>query len=71
LNSFAYDSALEHDRLMLNQGQRKHFSLVRQIIVEVLYINNGLENWPQWWNGLWNGISPKNSFHSNNQLQCV
>jgi len=40
----AYDSALEHDRLMLNQGQRKHFSLVRQIIVEVLYINNGLEN---------------------------
>ena len=39
------------------QGRRKHISIGQaNYIVEALYINAGLENGLEWWNGLWNGL---------------
>jgi len=47
------------------QGWRKHFSLVRQIKVEALYVNAGLENGLEWWNGVWNRLRNNNNKKKN------
>ena len=38
-------------------------ALARQIIVEALYINAGLDNGLEWWNGVWNGLQNKKKQH--------